>query len=54
MRLVGLLVAPLVVAGCAGGGHTGPAPHGIYEAKVTVGTSGGARCGWTSTVAGSG
>jgi hypothetical protein len=40
MRLVGLLVAPLVVAGCAGGGHTSPAPHGIYEAKVTVGTSG--------------
>ena len=40
MRLVGLLVAPLVVAGCAGGGHTGPARHGIYEAKVTVGTSG--------------
>jgi len=40
MRLAGLLVAPLVVAGCAGDGHTSPAPHGIYEAKVTVGTSG--------------
>ena len=30
----------LTVAGCAGGGPTSPAPHGIYEARVTVGTSG--------------
>jgi hypothetical protein len=39
MRLIGLLATPLVLAGCMGG-NSSPAPHGIYQAKVTVGTSG--------------
>jgi hypothetical protein len=39
MRLIGLLATPLVLAGCMGG-NSSPAPHGIYQAKVTVGASG--------------
>jgi len=39
MRLRGLLVAPLVLAGCAGGGHAAPKLHGVYEARVTVGST---------------
>jgi hypothetical protein len=37
MRLLGLLAAPLVLAGCSGGGHATPPVHGVYEARVTVG-----------------
>ena len=34
MRIRGLLVAPLVLAGCAGGGHATPKPQGVYRATV--------------------
>jgi hypothetical protein len=34
MRLRGVLVAPLVLAGCAGGGHAAPKVDGVYEATV--------------------
>jgi len=34
MRLRGLLVAPLVVAGCSGGGHATPRLHGVYRATI--------------------
>jgi hypothetical protein len=37
MRRLGLLLAPLVLAGCMGGGTAKPAPHGIYQADVTLG-----------------
>jgi hypothetical protein len=36
MRLRGLLVAPLVLAGCSGR-HASHAPRGVFEAQVTVG-----------------
>jgi hypothetical protein len=36
MRLRGLLVAPIVLAGCAGGGHAAHRIQGVYEARVTV------------------
>jgi hypothetical protein len=34
VRLRGLLVAPLVVAGCSGGAHATPKLHGIYRATI--------------------
>ena len=34
MRPRGLLVAPLVLAGCAGGGHAAPKLHGVYRATI--------------------
>jgi hypothetical protein len=34
MRLRGLLVAPIVLAGCAGGGHAAPKVQGVYRATV--------------------
>ncbi|HEY7257419.1 MAG TPA: hypothetical protein VH459_00040 [Gaiellales bacterium] len=50
MRLRGLVIAPLVLAGCAGGGHAAPKPHGVYEAHVTVG--GAERTVWLDLTAG--
>jgi hypothetical protein len=34
MRLRALLLAPLFVAGCAGGGHAAPKLDGVYQATV--------------------
>jgi hypothetical protein len=37
MRLPGLLIAALVLTGCAGRGHAAAPVHRVYEARVTVG-----------------
>ena len=52
MRLVGLLVTPLVLAGCAGDGHAAPARHGIYRATIRDARHHAVRTVWLDAATG--
>jgi hypothetical protein len=46
MRLRGLLMVPLVLAGCSGGGHAAPKVHGVYRATIRDTRSHAIRTVW--------
>ena len=52
MRLRGLLLVPLVLAGCTGGGHAAPKLHGVYRATVRDPGHHAIRTVWLDAVTG--